>query len=159
MDMAESRRTLLDAAREIRACADAWEPDARLIGNVRAGDIVALIDTVLAADAVGVLGLHSAHLGPTGPKLHWTNKLRALGELGEHAIGYIQTGHWYVSSTKEIAGDGTRHSLRGSGDTPQAAVEDDWRLHVEELAPHLYIITATGRRVRWNGSGWQDVTP
>lgn len=35
--------------RVVRHCANLWEPEARLLGNVQAGDIVRAVDTLLAA--------------------------------------------------------------------------------------------------------------
>jgi hypothetical protein len=47
--MADARETLLEVAR----CADSWDPEACLLGNVKAGDIVAAI-TALDAEVAGL---------------------------------------------------------------------------------------------------------
>lgn len=36
---------VLDKARELRECAGAWEPEVRLLGNVRADEIISILDT------------------------------------------------------------------------------------------------------------------
>ena len=39
----------LNVLAAVRVCAASWEPDARIIGNVRAGDIVRSLDEVIDA--------------------------------------------------------------------------------------------------------------
>jgi len=47
--------------------------------------------------------------------------------------------------------------VAGLGMTPEAAVEEVWRKCVTELPTNMYLRTADGRRVRWNGFMWVDV--
>jgi hypothetical protein len=44
----------LNVLAAVRTCASSWDPDARIIGNVRAGDIVRSLDEVVEATFAGV---------------------------------------------------------------------------------------------------------
>jgi hypothetical protein len=48
--MSEQSDSLPDVARELLACARSWEPDVRVLGNVRAADIVRLCGEFAALD-------------------------------------------------------------------------------------------------------------
>ena len=45
-----NRNRAVEILRAVRHCASTWRPDACLVGNVRAGDIVGAIDCLLEAD-------------------------------------------------------------------------------------------------------------
>lgn len=49
--MSERSDTPFGVARELRDCAARWEPEARLLGNVRAEDIIRVCDTLLETEA------------------------------------------------------------------------------------------------------------
>jgi len=47
-------RPIAEIARDVAVCGRAWEPGVRLIGNVRADEIAALAEFVLAQSALAV---------------------------------------------------------------------------------------------------------
>jgi hypothetical protein len=96
----------------------------------------------------------------------WEQKLQAMTALvGSFSIclRMREPGNWYVAgSGRNIIGGGICRSTFGDGSTPQEAVEDDWRIFVDELPLNRAIAVHYGdaerrRIVRWNGFMWQDV--
>lgn len=69
--MSEESDRVIDVVRELRECGRSWEPTARLLGNVRAADIVRVCDAVLlAADALR-MGTAKPEKPARGPIIGW----------------------------------------------------------------------------------------
>lgn len=92
----------------------------------------------------------------------WEQKLEAMQTLFPVCLRMRKPGDWYVDPRgREIGGDGILRGVYGSGNSPEAAVNDDWRQCVEELRPGLYLSknAYSGSRTqwRWTGCVWQAV--
>lgn len=96
--------------------------------------------------------------------MSWEEKLQALKELDpETCLCMRSPGNWYVSvKVREIGGDGLLRSSSGEGKTPEEAVNEDWRLMVEELPEGMYIVLNAYKvnrsQFRWGGSEWQSAS-
>lgn len=88
--------------------------------------------------------------------LTMTDKMRAIQVLDPSACLRVSIqDQWYVAARVEIAGDGVLTSSGGHGATPEAAVENWWREHCEEL-PRPFYLRCGERNVRWR-YGWEDM--
>lgn len=60
--MTDEMKRALDLARELARCAAAWEPDVRLVGNLRADEIAAICAALLASEErCAQITKHAAH--------------------------------------------------------------------------------------------------
>lgn len=94
----------------------------------------------------------------------WEQKLQAFQSICEHELRMRRPGDWYVSGCIEIQESADSSVLVGSygnGATPQAAVEDHWRVLVTDLpAGGFLVVNAhqdTQKQYRWNGFMWSEV--
>lgn len=91
----------------------------------------------------------------------WEEKLVALQCLGDTCLIMRRPGDWFVSSRAEIKQGAILAREYGNGPTPQAAVEDHWRIFVDDLPPGQYIVTDAYRperkAYRWTGYMWREV--
>lgn len=101
--------------------------------------------------------------------MDWQQKAEALAGLCELRIKYRErewrigsAEPWYIEQSIYVteAGASTMGGKFGNGLTPVSAIEDHWKVLVEELGPREYLIvgsSTTGRRaVKWNGFMWAD---
>lgn len=80
-------------------------------------------------------------------------KLMALKALTPTRLEMRKPGDWYVlASYRDLEEGGMLRGAYGNGETPQAAIDDDWAQI--SAAP---IVVTKDRRVRWNGYMWEDV--
>ncbi len=66
-------------------------------------------------------------------------------------------GNWYVRAyARDKAEGGMLIGIYGNGETPQAAIDDDWN---QVSAADEIVISGGGkqRRVRWTGYMWTDI--
>lgn len=90
--------------------------------------------------------------------MNWEQKLEALQVIADSSLRMRKPGDWYVDAyRREIGGDGMLVHSYGNGNTPQEAVEDDWRKMVEQLPANKYIQAADRKRYRWAGFMWKEV--
>ncbi len=83
-------------------------------------------------------------------------KFKAIDKLSAATIGLNMNDKWYVTQGVEID-EGVKKVIDyGMGDTLEEAISDHWEILTN--APLIRIIQG-GRRVRWNGFMWDDVTP
>lgn len=91
----------------------------------------------------------------------WEEKLEALKGLSPTVLVMRKPGDWYVSATgRNIGGDGFLTSAYGNGQTPQQAVENDWKEMTEKVPLEKYIVvTRSGERhhFRWRGYMWEEL--
>lgn len=95
----------------------------------------------------------------------WEQMFAAIQALGEASLCMRRPGDWYVEQrgtwVKERASDSVLGNRYGNGETPEAAVRDHWRQHVDELRPDAFIVLSGSgkprRHVRWNGYMWVDL--
>jgi len=89
----------------------------------------------------------------------WEQKLMALKALCPTSLKMRKPGDWYVdASGREIKINGGLLGAYGNGDTPQAAVEDDFRQVAE--SEKVVVLDAYGERrceLKWNGYMWEAV--
>ena len=72
---------------------------------------------------------------------------------------------WFIADGMHIGdGSGVIVGTYGNGTTPQEAVDEHWRIYVEELGPDRYISAQIREgaeyvqyRVRWNGFRWANI--
>ncbi len=93
--------------------------------------------------------------------MDWQQKLAAFQALGDTCLRMRKPSDWYVEAVsvmvKAKPDDCYVTGIYGNGTTPQAAVEDHWRVLVEELPESAHLSVRSGeRRVRWNGFMWAD---
>jgi len=98
-----------------------------------------------------------------GVLLSWEDKLAALNRLGEATLHMRGPGDWYVSHAVEIKDGALLSPPHGAGESPEAAVNDHWRVLVTELPGHcVLVIHATNkdkrRQYRWVSGAWQEVS-
>lgn len=94
-------------------------------------------------------------------------KARAMTALcGQHNYGVsicIDSGLWVASAKNRgiVKTPGNVMFANGSGETPEHAIDEDWRQYVEELEPCSYIQIGDGDVTywRWNGFMWQQHDP
>ena len=98
--------------------------------------------------------------------MDWQQKLEALQALGDCALRMRSPDDWYVSQNstelKMHADDYCLGGKYGNGHSPEEAVEDHWRVLVDDLPPEAMIIIHAmsrerRRQVRWSGYMWKDV--
>lgn len=82
-------------------------------------------------------------------------KMKAMNAAFTVMIGIDVNDQWYASGPEQ-GGDGLLASLVGRGTTPEAAVDDLWKM-VTSVPTDRHLRTYNDRRVRWNGFMWQDV--
>lgn len=93
--------------------------------------------------------------------MKFKQKAEALNALSEISIRINHYGKWYVSQRTEIKDGGILKGEYGDGDTPEEAINNHWRVLVDNLANNCYlVINATDKKlrraVRWNGFMWQE---
>ena len=90
----------------------------------------------------------------------WEQKLAAMQAICDVSLRMRKPGDWYVATSgRDVGGNGMLTGEYGNGETPVAAIEDDWD-KLTNLPDGLYIILeAYGNRraVRWNDYMWADV--
>ena len=90
----------------------------------------------------------------------WEEKLMACEALGPKCqLIARKPGDWYVSqSGVSIRAKYTTTSASGNGATPEAAVEDHFKILTALLRPQCVEVNYSGkmRRVIWNGFMWAD---
>lgn len=90
----------------------------------------------------------------------YEEKFEAINALGEASVHMRKPGDWYVSQATEIKDGGMLCGHYGDGTSPEAAIEDHWRV-LTELNPHQYVvINAAGpdrQALSWNGYRWASV--
>lgn len=67
---------------------------------------------------------------------------------------------WYVHQGVGIVDHKFYRGQYGAGDTPEAAIEDHWRLLTSVREPNRLVVNAFGsnrRAYRWNGFMWTEV--
>ena len=90
----------------------------------------------------------------------WEEKLAALKGLGGQCYLVMRApGDWFISQigAEILRGHAMLVSETGSGQTPEAAVENAWEVF---SSSNRVVINATGhnrREVRWNGYMWEDL--
>jgi hypothetical protein len=89
--------------------------------------------------------------------MNWEQKLIALQAIADVSLQMRCPGNWYVSSSMYIGGDGMLVGEFGNGHDPQSAVHDHWDKFVTRLTSDCHIYSR-GKRVRWNGFMWQEVS-
>lgn len=94
--------------------------------------------------------------------MSWEEKLAALQALTDTCLQMRRPGEWYVSARyRAIGGNGVLSGTYGEGLSPSQAVENDWLLIVEHLAPGLFIVIeapdAPRRHFRWAGFMWKEL--
>jgi hypothetical protein len=92
--------------------------------------------------------------------MDWQEKAAALDALAEIEIRFRKPGDWFVNQDVAIKDDHCLVGAWGNGETPQAAIEDHWKVLVEEPKFPLYLVARSGdrrRAVSWNGFMWADV--
>lgn len=106
-------RTVEDTARELLVCARSWEPDARLLGNIRAADMARLAGRV-------------AMPAPAGPPSLWEwVRAACVSRLGEPRMHTLRGGalQWVLPHTviwalrDDHANGGVWRVQRDSGET------------------------------------------
>ena len=94
--------------------------------------------------------------------MSYQEKAGALNALSPIAINCRGPNNWYVSQSVEVADGRFLVGEYGNGRTPQDAVEDHWRVLVEDLKPDKYLVVGAStdkrRAARWNGFMWATVT-
>lgn len=101
--------------------------------------------------------------------MDYHQKARAMTALcGQMNYGVsigIDSGIWVASASDSrrsiTKGTGSNLFANGRGETPEEAINDDWRQHVEELKSDEYIQIGDGDVAywRWNGFMWQRQDP
>lgn len=93
--------------------------------------------------------------------MNWQQKAAALNALAELDIKIREPGDWYCSQSVSIREEFVLVGTFGNGDSPEAAVDDHWKVLVEDIGAR-YLIANDGRynrkAVRWNGYMWADVS-
>jgi hypothetical protein len=94
--------------------------------------------------------------------MDWQQKAAVLNAIAQIKICMRRPQDWYIDQSVEVGGDGLLSGLYGNGTTPQAALEDHWRVLVDELKPGFYLVIQAFspdkcRHVRWNGFMWEDL--
>ncbi len=90
----------------------------------------------------------------------WQQKLAALKALTSTHLEMRSPGDWYVAAySREVSVGCMLKGRYGNGETPEAAVDDDWR-QIAENPEGKIVINAMSpekrREVRWNGFMWED---
>jgi hypothetical protein len=99
--------------------------------------------------------------------MDWQHKAAALAGLCEFSIKFREAQWriggpepWYISQGIEVANGRFLTGTYGNGYTPQEAIENHWKVLVDELpAGEWLVIRAMSedrRAVRWNGFMWAD---
>jgi hypothetical protein len=92
-------------------------------------------------------------------ELTWEQKLAALQCLADTSLRMRKPGDWFVNANDRfVCGNALQTGSFGNGKSPQEAVEDDWE-KMTELSSGRYVQVRDGKRYRWNGFMWLDVTP
>lgn len=93
--------------------------------------------------------------------MNWEQKLDALNKLETCALRMRAPGDWYVEQRVEVKNRNLMIGAYGKGATPEAAVEEHWKLLTEGLADHQFLVARSGQAsraaVRWNGYMWGAV--
>jgi hypothetical protein len=96
----------------------------------------------------------------------WEEKWLALKALSpDISLRMREIGDWYVShpgvEMKPSKDSVILHGVAGGGPTPEAAVDDHWRLVALEPPPAFIVLNAMHREqrrhMRWNGYMWVDL--
>lgn len=91
----------------------------------------------------------------------WQEKAEALNALAELDIKMRAAGDWYIHQDTEVGGDGMLTGTYGNGASPADAINDHWRVLVDELPLDKYIVVSAwsdGRKhFRWNGFMWRQL--
>lgn len=92
--------------------------------------------------------------------MNWEEKLETLQALFPDVhVAMRAPGFWCVAKTGEVGGDGFLSSDYGEGNTPAEAVENTWRVLVDQLPGGKWLTPDGGLSCwRWNGYRWVDVT-
>ena len=77
--------------------------------------------------------------------MNWEQKLEALNALAECSLKMRDPGNWYVSQSVEVKVGAMLVGRYGNGESPQEAVEDNWR-QLTELNPGCLLYTSPSPR-------------
>lgn len=134
-----SERTMVEVAAELAACAGAWEPGARVIGNVTAAELLTLL--AAANEERGQVA---------------AMKLRAVA--AHEAIWRVMNGR-PSDALRSLMDDGEVHEAVHAiiaVDTESVSVPDEWRAHVERQDRRIEALEAQAvsdaeEAERWRG--------
>ncbi len=86
----------------------------------------------------------------------WEQAFDALQSIGIATLKMRAPGNWYVEQSVEIVEGTMLVGKHGNGTTPQAAVEDHWKIYSDRSA---IVRLSGGATVTWTGYMWREVTP
>ena len=93
----------------------------------------------------------------------WEQKAQAIQSLVgwyKFNIKLREPGNWYIDVPVEIAKDGMLEGYAGGGTTPETAVENWWKHHVDALPLEACLRArpelGSEWRGRWNGFMWEE---
>lgn len=93
--------------------------------------------------------------------MNWQEKAAALFALGgDPSIRMRKVGDWYVYQDVVIKDGAYLRNFYGNGATPQGAIENHWKVLVEDLEDGQYLLVMSHSRrkaVKWNGHAWVDI--
>lgn len=109
----------LKTARELLACCYSWEPDARILGSVRAGDAASFISAVLLASAP--------------PSAQQSQRERELLEALEGCIEHME---WSTEPGKAVC-SAARTAIAKANAAPSAQEQAEHKAALEDIAAAL----------------------
>ena len=95
--------------------------------------------------------------------MDWKQKLHALSSIADVKLIPRNADDWYVSQCIEITSDGSSMLLGsyGNGATPIGAIEDHWKVLVEDLEANQYLVFNAMRdrrkHFKWNNFMWREL--
>lgn len=100
----------------VRVCARAWQPEVRILGNVRAADVVRAIDAVEMLD-LPVWETAASYLRRT---------TIAIEDISAKDVGKVQE---YIADALDRGADESRRTYPRLGEVYEAAYKREWDLH------------------------------
>lgn len=150
--MAENRTTasqqFLDAWRSARDAADRLHREALAEADK-------LYEHWLAAQR------NEATRGAALDTASWQDRLAAMQVLADASVRMRKPGDWYVQQGISVSNGVILSGYYGNGSTPEAAVEDHWRIYTR-LDEGTWIAVKDGddrMNAVWDGDAWKTWKP